>query len=102
MGDPIWDDWAQRVKDDVVPKINESAMCIALSPPRAEDLDIKFCVEIGAMICLNKPIILVVPWGRQAAIPQKLRDVADAIIVGGPGDEGFDDRLRAAIDEVAP
>jgi hypothetical protein len=100
MSDPVWDEWAEHVRTEVVPKISESALCVAISPPTPEDLDIKFCVELGAMICLDKPVILVVPWGRQAAIPAKLRDVADAIIVGSPGDEGFDDRLMAAVKDV--
>jgi hypothetical protein len=100
--DERWDEWADHVRTEVVPMIDGSAICIAISPPNAADLDIKFCVELGAMICLDKPVILVVPFGRQANIPKKLRDVADAIITGAPGDPGFADRLEAALKDIHP
>jgi len=70
--------YARRIVDDVVPKIQDSAVTVSLVP-RGE-ADIKFAVELGLSIMLDKPIIAVIPPGTQ--VPEHLLRVADRIVDG--------------------
>ena len=79
-GDP-WDDpaakaWARHVIDDMVPKLKNSAVSISIVPDAGGD--VKFWVELGAAIMLEKPIIAVSFGGRY--IPPRLRQIADEIV----------------------
>lgn len=100
-GDP-WDDasviaWARHVVDDMVPKLEESAMSLNLVPD--DKGDVKFWVELGAAIMLDKPIIAVV--FRDRPIPEKLERVADEIVRLPEGvDAAGSDELAAAIQRV--
>jgi hypothetical protein len=47
--------------------------------PGKDDVDVKFAVELGLAIMLDKPILAVVQPGTE--VPGRLRQVADAIIV---------------------
>ena len=80
MPDP-WDEpevqaWARRVLDELVPMIRDSAVTVSIAP--GTDTDVKFAVELGMSIVLDKPIILAVVPGRQ--VPPKLAAVADAVV----------------------
>lgn len=66
------------VNEGLVPKLEGSNLCVALCPDEDSGLDAKFCVELGAMIMLDKPIIAVVGPGR--TVPAKLLLVADKIV----------------------
>jgi hypothetical protein len=61
-------------------------------------LDVKFAVELGFMVMLDKPIIAVVSPGSK--VPLKLAKVADEIVEGDIGDPDFQERFHAAIDRV--
>lgn len=74
--DPEFIAWAGRVQREVVPKIAASAFTISLMP--AGKPDIKFAVELGLSIMLNKPIIIVKEPGQ--VLPDKLLKVADDVI----------------------
>lgn len=67
------------VNEGLVPKLKESAACVSICPDRGGELDAKFCVELGAMIMLDKPIIALVAPGQD--IPAKLALVADHVVV---------------------
>lgn len=56
--------------------IGDSSVCIALVTENGPDP--KFCIELGYMIALNKPIIVLAHGG--AEVPEKLRLVADEIV----------------------
>lgn len=91
--------WAQRVVDEVLPMIRDSAASVSIVPDLAGVTDIKFAVELGLSIMLDKPIILAVAPGR--AIPERLARVADEIIELDTVDQqSTAKRLRAAIDRV--
>lgn len=66
------------VNEGLVPKMEASAMCISLLPPEGMRLDAKFCVELGAMIMLDKPIVTLVTPGE--TVPPKLALISDHII----------------------
>lgn len=97
--DADWQKWADHVINDVVPKMDESALAVAIVPRLPEtDSDIKWCVELGMMIMLDKPIIAVVAPGTK--VPSKLVLVADEIVEADMKDADFQDRMMAAIGRV--
>ncbi len=102
MSDP-WQEptaraWVRHVVERTLPMLEASAVALSLVPD-TEDLDVKFCVELGAMIMLDKPIIVVALAERQ--VPEKLRLVADEVVVleEGVTPEGSR-RLATAIERV--
>lgn len=104
MSDP-WQDpsaraWLRQVADEMVPKLAGSALVISVVPGGdPDDLDLKFCVELGASIMLDKPIVATVFGDR--AVPPKLVAVADEIVrlPEGATPDGADE-LRDAIARV--
>lgn len=78
IDDPESRAWAQQVLDEVGPMIRDSAATISLVPDNAGLDDIKFAVELGLSIMLDKPIIVGVVPGRQ--IPAALARVAVEIV----------------------
>ncbi len=83
MPGDVWDDpdvraWAQRVVDELLPMLEDSALTISVVPDQAGVDDIKFAVELGLSIMLDKPIILAVVPGRP--VPAKLAKLADGIV----------------------
>jgi len=73
--DEQWHAFVRHFREDVVGKIAGSALTISLVPG---EFDVKFAVELGASIMLDKPIIAVVLPG--APVPARLRRVADLVI----------------------
>lgn len=72
-----WDAFVEAFRREAVEKISGSAGFLSLIP-ESDDIDVKFCVELGAAIMMNKPIIAVVHKGRTA--PEKLAKIADEIV----------------------
>lgn len=74
--DEALEQFTAAVRTGLLPKLEESAAVVSLVPDG--DGDIKFAVETGLAILLDKPIIAMVLPGRQ--IPAKLAKVADRVI----------------------
>lgn len=77
-----WDDpaakaWARHVIEDMVPKLEGSAVSISLVPDDRVG-DVKYWVELGASIMLGKPIVVVVLG--DTPLPPKLEQIADEIV----------------------
>lgn len=70
-------DWVKHVKEEMIPAIDDSAYIMSLVP-NADDVDVKFAVELGLSIMLDKPIVAIVQPGTP--VPKKLLTVADHII----------------------
>jgi nucleoside 2-deoxyribosyltransferase len=69
----------KHVREDALKKIDDSAFVASIVPPTgANQTDVKFCVELGIAIMLDKPILAVATEGRD--VPPKLRRVADTIV----------------------
>jgi hypothetical protein len=101
MTDP-WEEpevkaWMRRVKKELVPKIGSSRIVISIAPHKGKT-DVKYAVELGMSIMLDKPIIVVAATNDD--VPPKLRAVADKIIIGTIGEPGFADRIQAAMEEM--
>lgn len=96
--EPTTKAWVRHVADDMVPKMESSAVVISLVPESREG-DVKFWVELGASIMLDKPIIAVVLG--DGPIPPKLRLVADEIVRCPKGvDPASSERLKEALGRV--
>lgn len=93
--DPEMVAWAAHVKDDLIPKVTSSAVAISIAP-RSGEVDIKFAVELGVMIMLNKPILVLAQPGQ--TIPPKLALVADLVVhadtTTSEGQELFTEELK--------
>jgi len=66
------------VRRDAVEKIAGTDIFLTMLPPEEYQTDVKFAVELGLSIMMNKPIIAIVMPGRE--IPEKLRLVADFVL----------------------
>lgn len=100
MSDPFRDEptvvaWAKHVLDEMVPMMESSGFIVSLMPTRGVG-DVKYWVELGAGIMMDKPLIVVALAG--AELPKKLIAVADEIVYlpQGVSPEGSAD-LAAAI-----
>lgn len=97
IDDPEASAWAKHVLDEVVPKIADSAAFVSLVPKG--EADIKFAVETGLALMLDKPMILAVSPGVQ--VPAKLLAIADAVVEFDPSTpDDTQARLHAALDDV--
>jgi hypothetical protein len=77
QNDPTLARWVKHVLDDMKPKMEESALIAQIVP--TDEGEVKFWVELGASIMMDKPIIAIAFEGR--SIPKKLRMIADEIVV---------------------
>lgn len=95
--DPSMKAWAKHVLEDMAPKMADSALICQIVPHN--DGDVKFWVELGASIMMNKPIVAVAIEGRD--IPEKLRLVADEIVFIPDGvNPQASEELAAAFERV--
>jgi hypothetical protein len=96
---PEYIEWEDRVRTKLIPKIQGSSLTVSIAP-RGEP-DIKFSVELGLSIMLDKPLILVCEPGQ--VLPHKLRAIADAVVeVDWRGGEATrtQEAIREAITKV--
>jgi hypothetical protein len=70
-----WERFVTYQREHTLHAMADSAFVMSIVPK--EDVDIKFAVELGMAIMLNKPLFCVVQ--PDAEIPDKLRRVADFI-----------------------
>lgn len=96
--DPEFKAWAEDVRAHMLPMISESALTFAMVPEDPTDTDIKFAVELGMSIMLDKPIIAVVPPGTK--VPERLIRVADHIIDVDLDQPDAAQRVQQAIEAV--
>lgn len=96
---PEWKDYKKRIQTDLLPKLEASAMTVTLAPTDPATTDIKFAVELGLSIMLNKPIIVVID--EAGVVPPGLEKIADAIIRGDLAADSTREALGEAISQVA-
>jgi nucleoside 2-deoxyribosyltransferase len=95
--DPRFQEYAMHVRTELIPMIEDSAVAMSLVPVDNKP-DVKFAVELGYMIMLDKPIIAIVGTGSKP--PAKLVAVCDELVEGEINDPDFQERLKSAIDRV--
>ena len=97
--DPEWQAYARHVIDELVPMIEQSAVTCSLVP--SGEPDVKFAIELGLSIMLDKPVVLLVPSGTP--VPAHLARVADEIVeFSGRLDHSVAQRLGEAVKRIAP
>ncbi len=95
---PEFDKFVKRVRKELVPKIEDSNIFVAITPGSPDKVDVKFAVELGLAIMYNKPIIATIAPGTQ--IPEKLSRVVDRFVELDLSDPTGRERLVAAINEM--
>jgi hypothetical protein len=99
---PEFQGFESHVREHVLPAMDASAVIMSLVPEG--DPDIKYAVELGLSIMLDKPIIAVVTPGTR--VPGKLVKVADVILEGDmrtkAGQQSLAERLQTALKELTP
>lgn len=82
--------------EELYPKMEDSAMCLSIWSDKP---DPKICMEIGAAVCFNKPIIVCVFRGEK--VPSSISRIASAIVEVDMDDmERSKKRLTRAIQNV--
>jgi hypothetical protein len=94
-----WDDFVAHVRRDAVRKIDGSAFVVSLFPSSGEP-DVKYAVELGLSIMLDKPILVVAMPG--AKIPNHLAQVADRLVYADIDLEAGRRKVADAIAEMHP
>jgi hypothetical protein len=71
-----WLEFVRHARQSLVPKLRQSAYVMSLLPDR-DGVDVKFAVEIGLAMMLDKPMFVVVRPGFH--VPERLRRAADEV-----------------------
>jgi hypothetical protein len=95
---PEFDEFVERVHKELVPKVEGSDIFVSITPSSPDKLDIKFAVELGLAIMLDKPIVAVIPPG--AEVPEKLARVVDRFVELDLKDPTGRERLAEALKEI--
>lgn len=69
---PEFEEFADDVRENLVPKIHESVFVMSLY---SGEVDVKFALEMGVAMLLDKPILACVMPGVK--VPEKLARVVD-------------------------
>lgn len=94
-----WQRYVAHVRKDLIPMIDQSVMSMAIIA--GSEPDVKQATELGFLLLMDKPLILVV--FDEAEVPSGLRKAADAIVEIGSGstnDPAVQARITAAMDAL--
>jgi len=86
--------WMRRTRDKLPEMIDASKAVISIVPADGRT-DVKFAVELGFSIMMDKPIVAVIRPGSH--VPEKLVRVADEIIECDMETEADREKLAASI-----
>lgn len=93
--DPETQAFFRRAKEYMFPRMKASAMSLTVL---TADPDPKLCIELGAAILFDKPIVIVAP--PDVPIPANLKRLAAHIIQGDMSDPATGQKLRDALTAV--
>lgn len=92
-----WQRFVEHTQRETVTQIMGSGAVLSIVPPSGKT-DVKFAVELGLGIMLDKPLVLLVHPGQE--IPNKLRQIADAVVEADIDTEDGKQRLMDALDRL--
>jgi hypothetical protein len=98
MKDPKWNAYVTHVRTELVPMIAGSGSTISLMPKDPADVDVKFAIELGLSIMMEKPLILVID--ADGRIPPALESIAHAVVRGDINHESTRAALSQAIESL--
>ena len=94
---PEWLEYAADARENLVPKIRDSA--IVMTDLYSDEPDPKIAIELGYAILLGKPLMIMVGPGQR--IPENLRRIADGVLeYGDLTDEKTALRVHAEMDRI--
>ena len=93
--DPNLQAYLEHAERELLPMMEQSRIAITLITGA---VDPKICLEMGAAVLLDKPIIAVILKG--AAVPANLKRVASVIIEGDIMDAALQAKIQKAIANV--
>lgn len=93
---PGFRQFARRARNDLLPKIDRSA--VVMSFVMEGEPDVKWAIEMGFSIMLNKPIIAVITPGRH--VPRKLALVVDEWVEWTDDQDEMAQRINTAMARV--
>lgn len=87
----------KHFEDEVLPSIEKSAFVFAIA---SEKPDAKMCLEIGAAVLLDKPIIIIIHDG--VTVPANLKRLSASIVemTGNVSDVANRDKLNVAMSSL--
>ncbi len=91
-----WERYAAHARATLIPMLRESAIGVVLTS--SGDPDVKQALEIGMMILMDKPLLLIVDPGQ--VVPPKLLKLADAILQGPIDRPGLAAEIQFAADAL--
>lgn len=92
-----WQRFVNHHREETLVAMTDSAVMVSIVPD-PKDVDMKFSVELGMAIMLDKPIIAVVAPG--VVVPNKLRRVADQVVICDIDTEEGQATFLRALDEL--
>jgi hypothetical protein len=96
LDDPKMKAYLRHAKEEMFPKLKGSALSITILKG---DPDPKLCLELGAAILFDKPLIILVV-DPEMPVPANLKRCASAIVYGNPSDDATQKRLEEAVYSV--
>jgi hypothetical protein len=97
--DRAWADYSKHFREYALPKIMSSAVALTIYSGDGSDFDVKQATELGAILLLDKPLILLSSPG--VTLPSRLARAADLIIEDwSPDNHDAQDRLAEALREI--
>lgn len=91
-----WKDYCKRVREGLIPKVKDSSLVVSIVP--AGEIDIKFAIELGMAVMMDKPIVAVIPPGTP--VPEKLARVVDRFVELDFRDPTQRERLAETLKEM--
>jgi hypothetical protein len=93
--DRAWRDYSERFRRDVLPQLLDSGIFLSIGS-EIGDFDVRQATELGAALLYGKPLLLVIPRGRQIGVG--LRRAADEVVDDwDANDPDAQERLAAAM-----
>lgn len=90
-----YDDFTAWAMGEIVEPMRSSALVTVLMSGTPEW---SLCLQVGAAVLLDKPLLIVVEPGSQ--VPRRLALIADEIVEGAVSDPSFAERLQAALQRM--
>lgn len=87
------EEWMQRVRDELIPRLASANTVVSLIPDGLAD--VKYAVELGFSILMDKPMIFFVRPGT--TVPKKMIAVADRILEVSDDDWANPDKLQERV-----
>ena len=93
---PEFDEFAKHVREELIPKIDDCLFTLSIIP--SGEVDVKFAMELGVSIMLDKPIVAIVAPGTK--VSEKLAKVVDRFVELDLNDPQGRERLAKVVKEI--